>query len=174
MPSISSIKRHAYDLLNYLWIAIIGTAVNIGSRIIYSEKFGVEFGTSVVIAYATGMVVGFALSKLFAFKSRTSDNTYSEAAKFVMVSGAALTVTWFVSVVIKHEADVILSNNPRIYSTAINIAAATGEKFVNRELASHVIGIGIGFFVNYFGHKFFTFRKTGVWDKVQSSRNERV
>ena len=152
----------------------MGTAVNIFSRIVYSERFGVAFGTSVVIAYATGMVVGFTLSKLFAFKSRTSNNAYSEAAKFVLVSAAALTVTWLVSVFIKHEADVIFANNPGIYQAAVKVAIATGRTFVNRELAAHVIGIGLGFFVNYFGHKFFTFRNTGVWAKVQANKAGRA
>ena len=95
-------KEQVLELIVYLAIASIGFLVNVGSRIIYSEVVHIEFWPSIVLAYGTGMIVGFVLTKFFAFNARASDNTQREMIKFVLVSIAALVVTLIISLIIKN------------------------------------------------------------------------
>jgi hypothetical protein len=37
-----------------------------------------------------------------------------------------------------------------------------------RETFSHLTGMGCSFLANYYGHKFLTFRSTGIYDKIKT------
>lgn len=154
------------ELITYLSIAVVGFSVNIGSRVIYSDYLGISFGYSVVLAYLTGMVVGFVLTKLFAFDAKDSNNTKREAIKFTMVSFAALLFTFIMSTAFRWILNLYFIANPEVHAIVADEVSKLGHKFINRELLAHLAGTGMGFFVNFFGHKFFTFRSTGYMEKV--------
>lgn len=156
-------------LATYLVIATFGFLSNVGSRVVYSEVFGIRFGFSVILAYLTGMVVGFTLIKLFAFGARNSGNMMREMIKFSMVSGVALLVTWAFSIAFLKVFNAYFQADPDFHSkVSTQIIKTFGIPAINRELASHLGGTGFGFFANFFGHKFFTFRSTGYFDKVSA------
>lgn len=155
----------------YFGMAIVGFSTNVGSRIIYREFFRLGFGTSVVLAYFTGMIVGFVLSKLFVFKAQETGNIWREMIKFFIVSMAAMLVTLAGSLVVLNIFNWYFHANPAHHRwLAQTIADLFGSRIINRELASHLGGTVVGFFTNFFGHKQFTFRNTGYWEKYVAAK----
>lgn len=155
------------QFITYLIIACIGFSVNIISRIIYTEIFKFTFGLSVVLAYLTGMIIGFILIKLFSFDARKSGNTYREIIKFTIVSLAAMCITYFGSESALFIFNWIFIRFPNFHQELNHQISSLGFKFINRELFAHLIGAGFfGFPTNFFGHKLFTFRSLGTWSII--------
>jgi putative flippase GtrA len=171
---LSRIKHQVLDLFSYLWIAVVGTAVNLGSRILYEDKLHIPFQRSVALAYITGAIVGFTLSKLFAFKQRTSENAFREATKFFMVTGLAFSITYMATLTVFATMDSYLQVHPNVELKFKLASSITGYRFIDRKTLSHVIGIGLGFFANFFGHKFITFRDTGTWNWIEQRRKANI
>ena len=165
MASLSLSKAQIKELAVYLAIASIGFSVNVVSRVVYSEVFKIRFGLSVIFAYGTGMVVGFILTKQFAFDAKKSAKTSREMLKFFGVSIAALTVTFIFSMLFKLMLEAYFASNPAQHAYWSAEISKLNHPSINRELLAHLIGTGFGFFINFFGHKFFTFRSTGYWEK---------
>lgn len=161
----------------YFSIACAGVASNIITSTFLRRQFDVGFGSSIVLGYLTGMIVGFVLTKLFAFNARNSGNVTREAIKFFLVSMVALTVTWFFSEVILRIVNFWFNSYP---NTQFLLEALVGEitrmgsdvtglpislAFIDRLLFCNLGGICFGFFANFFGHKYFTFKTTGYYDR---------
>lgn len=161
----------------YFSIACAGVASNLITATVLRREFGMGFGSSIVLGYLTGMVLGFILTKLFAFNARNSGNMTREAVKFFMVSMVALTVTWVFSELIKRILDFWFGHYPTtqallealVFDITRMIRDVTGVPlslaFVDRFLFSNLGGIGFGFFANFFGHKYFTFKQTGYYHR---------
>jgi len=162
----------------YFIIACAGVSSNIVSATFLRRKFDVGFGSSIVLGYLVGMVVGFTLTKLFAFNARNSGNITRELIKFFLVSMVALTVTWFFSEIILRVINFWFGAYP---TTQFHLEALVGEvsqmvndfigiplslAFIDRLLFSNLGGICFGFFANFFGHKYFTFKTTGFYDRM--------
>jgi putative flippase GtrA len=167
----------------YFVIACAGVTSNIVSATFLRRQFSVGFGSSIVLGYLTGMVVGFTLTKLFAFNARNSGNITRELIKFFMVSMVALTVTWFFSEVILRITNFWFNSYP---STQFHLEALVGDitkmvddivgiplsfAFIDRLLFANLGGICFGFFANFFGHKYFTFTTTGYYDRLLNKKN---
>jgi putative flippase GtrA len=170
----------------YFLIACAGVTSNIISATFLRRQFEVGFGSSIVLGYLTGMVVGFVLTKLFAFNARNSGNVTREAIKFFLVSMVALTVTWIFSELILRVVNTWFERYP---NTQALLEALVGEvtkmttdvsgfsislAFIDRLLFSNLGGICFGFFANFFGHKYFTFKTTGLHEKIQQKRKSLV
>jgi len=95
----------------------------------------------------------------------------------------ALTVTWFFSEVILRVINYWFGAYP---NTQFHLEALVGEitkmvddilgiplslAFVDRLLFSNLGGICFGFFANFFGHKYFTFKTTGYYDRFLEKKN---
>lgn len=139
-------KQHTRGLGLYFIASGTAAAVNFGSRFVYDSFF--TFGTSVVLAYCTGMFVNFSLSKLFVFDARTSGRTWREFTKFIAVASLGLVVTYGVSM-----GGVWFFER---WSFGISV-----ELY---HTLAHVAGMGAGFVANFIGHKLISFRETGLWD----------
>lgn len=165
------------NLAVYFMIACAGVTSNVVAATLLRRQFAVGYGSSIVLGYLTGMVVGFVLTKLFAFNARNSGNVTREAIKFFMVSMVALCVTWFFSEVILRFVNYYFSYYP---DAQIHLEALVGDltqvasdvtririrlTFIDRQLFSHIGGICFGFFANFFGHKYFTFKTTGYYSR---------
>lgn len=134
--------------------ALLGASVNFFSQILYRYVFGFSFGTSVFFGYLTATVVSFIPTKRFAFSAGKTGNTKREAIKFLIIALIALLVQVYVSAfTLKFVAEPLFPGS--------------GIQFW-REKGSHVVGMGLSFLANYFGHKLLTFRSTGVYDKIRS------
>jgi putative flippase GtrA len=166
----------------YFFIACAGVTSNIFTSTLLRRQFDTGFGSSIVLGYLTGMVVGFVLTKLFAFNARNSGNVTREAIKFFLVSMVALTVTWIFSELILRIVNFWFGNYP---NTQFLLEALVGEfsklvedltgfsislAFIDRLLFCNLGGICFGFFANFFGHKYFTFKTTGYYDRFVSKR----
>jgi putative flippase GtrA len=170
----------------YFLIACAGVTSNIISATFLRRQFEVGFGSSIVLGYLTGMVVGFVLTKLFAFNARNSGNVTREAIKFFLVSMVALTVTWIFSELILRVVNTWFERYP---NTQALLEALVGEvtkmttdvsgfsislAFIDRLLFSNLGGICFGFFANFFGHKYFTFKTTGLHEKILRKKKSLV
>lgn len=142
------------QIWRYLLTSGLAAIVNFASRFLYNLFFA--FGTSVTLAYCTGMLVNFVFSKLYAFDSRNSGKTHREVLKFFVVAGLGLLVTYVVSTVLLY----LLTRY--FESSHLEI----------QKTVSHVGGMGIGFVANFVGHKLLTFKSTGVWN-IMLRRNRK-
>lgn len=116
-----------------------GTAalVNVTSRIFYNQW--IDFSLSVVLAYITGMITAFVLTKLFVFKE-SQQGLRKSAVFFMLVNLIAVLQTWGISV-----------------GLASYLLPYMGITRFIPEIA-HVIGVVVPVFTSYVGHKHFSFR----------------
>lgn len=156
--NVSSVRQpilaNAKSFFSFFLTALLGASVNFVSQIFYRKFFGFDFSTSVFLGYLTATVVSFLPTKRFAFSAGKTGNTRREAVKFLIIALVALLVQVYVSAfTLKYVAEPLFPN-PDIQFW--------------REKGSHVVGMGLSFLANYFGHKLLTFRSTGVYDKIRS------
>lgn len=117
----------------------------------------VAFQWSVFAGYMTATVVSFVPAKLFAFSAKGSGNTHRESVKFLLIAILALGIQVGISsLTLDYIANPLFSD----------FTLFLREKF------SHLVGMGCSFLANYYGHKFLTFRSTGIYDKIK--RNKEV
>lgn len=154
-----SARRQA---LFYLQASVIGTVANFLSRFPLAELFGFE--VSVVLATYVGMVIVFVLSFRRAFGVRHVD--MGMILRFVIVSHVGLAVVWVGSTL---ALTVLRLTLPDLLQpdSAINFL----EKFLPvakfswisvmiprlAEGGCHAFGIILGFLVNFFGHRLYSF-----------------
>lgn len=115
----------------------IAAAVNFGSRILYNQWL--DFSTSVIVAYITGMVTAFLLARMFVF-TRSTQSVQRSMVFFIMVNGVAILQTWAVSM-----------------GLAYYVLPAMGMTLFVSEIA-HAIGVAVPVFTSYLGHKHWSFR----------------
>ncbi len=114
----------------------LAACVNFGSRILYNQWL--DFSSSVVLAYLTGMLTAFILARAFVFTQATQSVRRS-AMFFVLVNGVAVLQTWAISMGLYYL-----------------LPLAGVERFVP-EMA-HAVGVAVPVFTSYLGHKRFSFR----------------
>ena len=129
----------------YLIISGIAALINFLSRFAYDLI--TNFDMSLILAYYTGLIFNFSLSKKFVFNSNESKKTVREFIKFCLVAGGGLVALYIASVFVLSFSNLYFSYYPIQLQKSI----------------SHIIGIGAGFIVNFVGHKFFSFRTSGIW-----------
>ncbi len=148
------------DLIAYFLVAGTGAAVQLIAGSILRNSFQLSYSTAVSLAYLISFVVGFVLTKMFAFDARNTNQTRREMLKFMMVATASWGITWFFAVASleyiantlgEHSAVLPFSNKP------VNL----------NELGSQVVGMGFSFIFNYVLHKTFTFKSTGFYDRLK-------
>ena len=146
-PVSDAKKTLSRQIWMYFLTSGLAALVNFASRFYYNMFF--LFGTSVVLAYCTGMLVNFTLSKLYTFDSRKSGKTHREVLKFFVVAGLGLLVTYVVSTGLLHALNPYFESRQELLKTI-----------------SHIGGMGVGFVANFVGHKLVTFKTTGLWDSL--------
>lgn len=144
-------SRNYKSFFSFFLTALLGASVNFVTQIFYRNYF--DFGTSVFLGYLTATVVSFVPTKRFAFSAGKTGNTGREAIKFLIIALVALIVQVYVS---------------KFTLTWVANPYFPGIPSFWREKGSHVVGMGLSFLANYFGHKLLTFRSTGVYDKLRS------
>lgn len=124
------------QFLGFVLTGGLAACVNLGSRFLYNQWL--DFSTSVVLAYLTGMVTGFFLARMFVFRQATQSMRRS-VFFFVLVNGVAVLQTWAISMALYHL-----------------LPMAGIIRFVP-EIA-HAIGVAVPVFSSYLGHKKFSFK----------------
>lgn len=125
------------QFLMFLLVGGFAASVNFGSRIIYN--YWISFSTSVVMAYITGMITAFVLSRLFVFTESTQAVRHS-IMYFVLVNLVAILQTLAISLFLAYYA-----------------LPALGVTHFIKEI-SHAAGVIIPVFTSYLGHKHWSFK----------------
>jgi putative flippase GtrA len=129
------------EFIKFVVVGGFAAMVNFGSRIFYNEY--IDFSNAVILAYCSGMLTAYVLSKLFVFSS-SQHHAIKEMLYFILVNIIAVIQTWGVSMFLF------------LYGLGwVNI------DLYQREIA-HVIGILVPVFSSYLGHKYFTFKSVGI------------
>ncbi|WP_158561273.1 GtrA family protein [Emticicia sp. C21] len=143
------------ELISYFLIACSGVVVQLIVSSITQNFFGFSFELSIAIGYIIAFIIGFFLTKIFAFNQRHSKNSFREGVKFLLVSFVSGLITvkgaYYCKVFLDESG--IFGKEQLIFGKSIDIA----------ELVSHFFGMGMSFVVNFISHKHFTFRTTGIY-----------
>lgn len=151
------VRQHIRDISVYFIIALAGLSINLASRLVYDLFVG--FMVSIAFSYFTGMIVAFTLTKMFLFDAKASGNTKKEFIRFFVVTCIALSITMFfswVAISILNQGVLGELHEERSMVGSYLGKAPTLET-VNETLA-HLVGVGFGFFGNYFGHRYYSFK----------------
>jgi len=123
--------------LLFLLAGGIAALANILSRMLYSHWM--SFTPAIFLAYLTGMVTAFVLTRWFVF-SGTTRPLHHSAFYFVVVNLFAVAQTWLVSTVL-----------------AYHLLPWLGVNVLRLEIA-HAAGVAVPVVSSYFGHKHLSFR----------------
>lgn len=144
-------KKEHKGIFTFFVTALLGASINFISQIFYRQYF--DYATSVLCGYLTATVLTFFPTKRYAFSAGNTGNTGREAIKFLAIAIVALLVQVYVAkYTLEWIADPFFPGLSKLW----------------REKSSHVVGMGMSFLANYFGHKLLTFRSTGMYDKLRS------
>jgi len=151
---------NAKDLIVYFLVAGTGAVVQLLCSSLFQDWFNLTFQESILPAYAASFIVGFALTKLFAFDARKSNQSRREMVKFLMVAVFSGFVTYIFS-----TAAYYISNN---YFDKYNFVLPYSKKDVNvNDMICYIVGMGFSFISNYILHKTFTFKSTGFYNRLK-------
>ncbi len=158
---LSKIKnKELRNFISFFLTAVLGAGTNFLSQIPYKSLFlslGYQdkpaLNLSVLAGYLTATVVSFIPTKVFAFSAKESGNSKRESIKFLIIASVAMGIqVGITSLTFDYIANPLFSN----------------LSLFLREKGSHIVGMGFSFFANFYGHKFLTFRSTGVYDKIKT------
>lgn len=143
------------ELISYFLIASSGVMIQLIVSSITQNHFGFSFQLSITTGYIVAFIIGFFLTKFFAFNQRHSKNSFREGLKFLLVSFISGIITVKGAYYCKYILDQwsIFDGDQIVFNKSIDIA----------ELISHFFGMGMSFVVNFISHKHFTFRTTGLY-----------
>ncbi len=150
------------DLIAYFFVAGTGALIQLLSSSLLKEWFGISYAVSIVYSYLIGLVVGFVLTKLFAFNARQTNQTRREMVKFFMVA----LFSWGITVTFTLGAQYIAEQV--FHAETYRLKVPFGTKVVNvNEMGYYLVGMGFSFISNYVLHKTFTFKSTGFYDRLK-------
>lgn len=125
------------QFLLFLLAGGVAALVNFLSRMLYSQWLA--FSWAIILAYVTGMVVAFLLTRAFVFKGSARPLGHS-AFYFVVVNVFGVAQTWAVSLLL-----------------AYYVLPWLGVATLRLEIA-HAFGLAVPAVSSYFGHKYLSFR----------------
>lgn len=125
------------QFLAFLLTGGAAAVVNFVSRILYSTWL--DFSSSVILAYITGMITAFVLAKLFVFKE-SQQPVHHSAMFFILINFVAVLQTWAVSMGLAYY-----------FLPWLNVTSYVQE-------ISHAVGVAVPVFTSYIGHKRWSFR----------------
>jgi len=157
------------DLIVYFLVAGAGAAVQFLSGSFFRDFYG--YTTSVALGYIVSSIVGFILTKLFAFDARNSSKTRREMVKFGIVVFISFGITVGVSTLSNSIIHSLVGE--KYYTMYFSFIPFLPERFheftvnVNESLGL-LIAMGVSFISNYILHKTFTFKSTGFYNRAKS------
>lgn len=154
------------DLIVYFLIAGTGAAVQFVAGSFFRNY--VDFFMSVSLGYIVSFIVGFVLTKMFAFDARNTNKTRREMVKFGIVACISFGITvGFAALTLKilHSSD----PNDYIYKIPYGIIPDKYKDVNVTEASSTLVGMGLSFVSNYILHKTFTFKSTGFYDRAKAA-----
>ena len=134
---------YATRFLRFLVAGGLAALVNFGSRFFYN--IFVDFSAAVVLAFLSGLTVGYLLNKRYVFTASTN-SVSQEIGWVVLINTLALAQTWGLSVY-------LVQLLPQF------IAVDSPGRSDMVEALAHGAGIMLPVFTSYIGHKYLTFRE---------------
>jgi len=131
-----------YRFVRFLLAGGLAALCNFGSRFVYS--LWVDFSAAVVMAFFTGLSIGFVLNKYYVFTSSRNSVT-TEALWFVFINLLALAQTWGLSIYLAE-----------LLPTLVRSSQESREWI---EASAHLAGVLLPVFTSYIGHRYLTFRE---------------
>lgn len=153
------------DVLAYLLVAGTGAVVQIVSGGIFRDYMGPD--EAVALGYLVSFVVGFTLTKLFAFDAKRSGQTRREMVKFAAVAllSWGITVGGFRLALNSFDA---LHPTEIFYQIPLKFLPKQLRTINVKEFGALLLGMGASFVSNYVLHKTFTFKSTGFYDRIKA------
>ncbi|SOD88548.1 GtrA family protein [Spirosoma fluviale] len=152
------------DILAYFIVAAIGASLQLVAGSLFQEWFQFSYEQALLAGYVIAFVVGFFLTKLFAFNAKNSTKTQREAIKFTLVS--------IVSCLITVYGSSFLYDYSVGEFEVLTLVVPFSVKLVNvNKLVAHTTGMGVSFLSNYVLHKTFTFHNTGFYERLKRLLN---
>jgi putative flippase GtrA len=135
------VKPAAIDASEFARFVLTGIAAASGNlAVTWLARLYESFEISLLAGIAAGLAISFALSKWFAFGSRSWRRAGREVPRFLIVYAVSSATYWVIAVVIGW---VLLSHG-------LSTKAA--------EICGILIGAGTMTLTSYFGHRLFTYR----------------
>ena len=152
------------DILAYFIVAAIGALLQLLAGSLLQDWFQVTYQQALLAGYVIAFVVGFFLTKLFAFNAKNSTTTQREAIKFTIVSVISCLITVYGASFLYDYSTAKFG--ALTYVIPFSVKAVNLNKFI-----SQIIGMGLSFLSNYILHKRFTFHNTGFYEKLKTLLN---
>jgi len=135
------VKAAAIDVREFARFALSGLAATTGNMLtVWLTRRFLSFEIALLAGIATAIAISFALSKFFAFRSRSWNRAVGEAARFLIVYATGCAVYWMVAVFV------------RMFLLAHGMAVEAAEP------GGILVGAGTMMLTSYCGHRFFTYR----------------
>lgn len=117
----------------------LAAGVNFFSRFVYNQWM--SFSSAVVLAYLTGMITAFLLTRMFVFTD-SGGSVQRSVFWFVLVNLIAVLQTWVISMLLAYYL--------------LPMMGVT--RFVSE--VAHAVGVAVPVFSSYLGHKHWTFKSS--------------
>jgi putative flippase GtrA len=135
------VKAAAIDVREFARFVLSGVTATIGNMVaVWLARRFLPFEIALLAGIATAIAISFALSKFFAFRSRSWNRAVGEAARFLIVYATGCAMYWMVAVFI------------RMFLLAHGVAVEAAEP------EGILVGAGTMMLTSYCGHRFFTYR----------------
>jgi putative flippase GtrA len=135
------VKASTIDVREFARFILSGVTATIGNMVaVWLARHFVSFEIALLAGIATAITISFALSKFFAFRSRSWNRAVGEAARFLIVYATGCAMYWTVAVFIG------------------TILLAHGVAVEAAEPGGILVGAGTMMLTSYCGHRFFTYR----------------
>ncbi len=148
------------DLIAYFVVAATGALTNLLVATILQEWFPISYKSALFAGYWFSFIVGYFLTRLFAFNARNTTQTRRQIIKFILVSILSCLITVYGSAILYDFSKSWLGTR------AFLIPFSVKEINLNK-LFSQIAAMGASFLSNYILHKQFTFRDTGFYDRLK-------
>jgi putative flippase GtrA len=131
----------AIDVREFARFVVSGVSATIGNMAaVWLTRRFLSFEIALLAGIGTAVAISFALSKFFAFRSRSWNRAVGEAGRFLIVYATGCAVYWMVAVSI------------RMFLLAHGVAVEAAEP------GGILVGAGTMMLTSYSGHRFFTYR----------------
>ena len=95
------VKAAAIDVREFARFVLSGVTATIGNMVaVWLARRFLSFEIALLAGIATAIAISFALSKFFAFRSRSWNRTVGEAARFLIVYATGCAMYWVVAIII--------------------------------------------------------------------------
>jgi putative flippase GtrA len=148
------------DVIAYFIVAAIGASIQLLAGSLLQEWFTVTYQQALLVGYLVAFVVGFFLTKLFAFNAKNSAQTKREVVKFTLVSAVSCLITVYGSTLIY---DYSMSQ----FGTQSTLIPFSVKAVNVNKLIAQIGAMGLSFVSNYVLHKQFTFSHTGFYERLK-------